>query len=248
MTQEVVPMKPLDPVHAVCLLSGGQDSVTCLYWALREYGPGAVAAISFDYGQRHKIELQLAAWHTKNNNVPHLTVPVPALSIFGAASLTNDAISNQGDGRERNRYADEHGLPQSFVPGRNAIFLTTAAAYAAMLGADSLVGGMCQQDSAGYPDCRADFVYYQGRALEHALDNRFLHIVTPLMERSKAETWQLADDLGIVEKIVVQTSTCYEGDRTKLHAWGYGCDECGACQERRKGFEKWQALRPEVVA
>jgi 7-cyano-7-deazaguanine synthase len=226
--------------RALVLLSGGQDSTTCFYGALQQYEE--VEALSFDYGQRHRVELELAELTAKKNDV-HLTLlPVEVLSLLGSASLTNPDIGNVTPGPAANVYAEARGLPPSFVPGRNSIFFSVAAAYAVTRGIERIVTGVCQQDHAGYPDCRAVFVEQKQRELRLALDAPDFIIDAPLLWLSKADTWALADSLGIVDEIVLHTHTCYEGDRSSAPApWGYGCGECGACVERKLGYDRWRA-------
>lgn len=227
-------------MNAVCLLSGGQDSTTCLYHAKREYEE--VTAISFDYGQRHVIELDQAGKIAELAEVPWVVMPIEALKMLGGSSLTNMNISNfEGEPDLRNRYAEERGLPPSFTPGRNAIFFSLAAAYAAPRGFEVLVSGVCQQDRSGYPDCREEFVETIEGALRVALDLPAFTIDAPLLHRDKAETWALADELGVLPLIVELTHTCYEGNRELSHPWGLGCGECAACIERAKGFERFRA-------
>jgi 7-cyano-7-deazaguanine synthase len=232
---------------ALVLLSGGQDSTTCFYRALGQFAE--VEAICFDYGQRHRVELELAELTAAKNEVTLTTLPVEALRLLGSASLTSDDIQNleAGEGR-RNVYADARGLPASFVPGRNSIFFTLAAAYAVTRGIERIVTGVCQQDHSGYPDCRAVFVEQKQRELRLALDLPDFIIDAPLLWLSKADTWALADELGIVDEIVLHTHTCYEGDRSSAPApWGYGCGECGACVERKLGYERWRARQRATV-
>lgn len=225
---------------AVVLLSGGQDSTTCFYSALDRYDE--IAAVAFDYGQRHRVELDLAQRTADLREVPLTILPVDSLSALAGASLTNPAIANVGHGEERNSYADERGLPPSFVPGRNALFFTLAAAWGVPRGFDTIVTGVCQQDHSGYPDCRAVFVGQMEQALRLALDWPDFKIDAPLLWLDKAETWALADKLGVLPEIILGTHTCYEGvrDSPPWH-WGYGCGECAACDERRKGYERFRA-------
>lgn len=243
---------------AVVLLSGGQDSTTCFYQALDLYGPEGIEAVSFDYGQRHRVELTLAEVTAARAGVPHTVYDVPALAQLGAASLTNEDIRNPGvgsnlgnavaDGRvvldvpaSRNVFADELGLPPSFVPGRNLLFFTLAAAHAAKVGAHIIVSGVCEQDRSGYPDCRSEFVEQMGESIRLGFDWDEFVIAAPLLHLSKAETWALADQLGILDRIVLDTHTCYEGDRSgPPKPWGYGCGECGACIERMRGYEEFR--------
>ena len=225
--------------RAVCLLSGGQDSTTCLYYALEEYDE--VIALSFDYSQRHRVELRAARKIANKAKVPHDVLPVEALARMGAASLTNPEIANVGEGGELNVYAEARGLPPSFVPGRNVLFFGLGAAWAVTRGCDTLVTGVCAQDRAGYPDCRIEFVDAMEATLKLALDHEAFSIDAPLLTRDKAETWLLAAELGVLGTIVEETHTCYEGDRENFHPWGYGCGECGACIERARGFEQFRA-------
>lgn len=229
---------------AVVCLSGGQDSATCLHWALREFEN--VHAVSFAYGQRHRIELRLARNMTDDLRIPHVVLEVDAFSELGAASLTNAAISNIGDGDEVNQMAIDRGLPQSFVPGRNIVFLSLAAAYGVQRGIENVVTGICQADDAGYPDCRNDFRASLEETIRIGMATPEFLLWAPLMSRSKAETWALADELGILDAIIHGTNTCYEGDREALHDWGYGCGECPACVTRRQGFRTFQASKADA--
>jgi len=228
---------------ALVLFSGGQDSTVCLAWALDRFE--TVETIGFDYGQRHRSELQQrpvvrtalmrlrAAWAARLG--PDHVLALPSLAAISETSLTRDmAFEVTGS-----------GLPNTFVPGRNLLFLTYAAALAWRRGLNVLVGGMCETDFSGYPDCRNDTIQAMARALSLGLD-RQITIETPLMWLTKAETWQLAEDLGgqvLVDLIVAETVTCYAGDRINRHAWGYGCGRCPACDLRRKGWERWQSAK-----
>lgn len=233
-------------MESIVLLSGGQDSTTCLAWAKQELGPG-VRAIAFDYGQRHRVELEQAKKIADRIGVLSFSVlDAKVLSDLGGAALTDDRVEVEAMAHPRslNRHAYEHGLPSTFVPGRNMLFLTIAAAFGARFGCYDLVTGVCQQDRAGYPDCRAEFISACCVALSYALDER-VTIHAPLLERDKADTWALAQDLGILDVIVDMTHTCYHGDRTVKHDWGYGCGECPACIERQNGYNRY---KEEVVA
>lgn len=231
-------LEPIDR-SAVVLLSGGQDSTTCFYYALRKYERG-ITAVLFDYGQRHKIELSLAAQTARENGVLWRILPVEALKEMGLASLTNDGIDNTVAGAPApGGWHAEHNLPPSFVPGRNALFFTLAAALGIPLGFDAIVTGVCGTDRAGYPDCRVEFVQSMQESIRWAMDAPDFRIDAPLLPFTKAETWALAEELGVVDRIMFDTNTCYEGERT-LHPWGYGCGECGACVERKNGFEEWR--------
>jgi 7-cyano-7-deazaguanine synthase len=231
------------PAGALVLFSGGQDSTVCLAWALDRFA--TVETIGFDYGQRHRSELEQrpviraaltrlrAAW--TDHLGPDHTLALPSLAAISETSLTRDMAFE----------ITENGLPNTFVPGRNLLFLTYAAALAWRRGLGVLVGGMCETDFSGYPDCRNDTIQATAHALCLGLDRR-ITIETPLMWRTKAETWQLAEDLGgqaLVDLIVAETVTCYAGDRLNRHVWGYGCGQCPACDLRRKGWEQWQSAK-----
>lgn len=228
-------------MSALVLFSAGQDSATCLAWALSRYE--RVETIGFFYGQRHAIELE--------QREP-LREAIAALNPIWRRRLGGDVvvdISGYGALAESALTADraiemaESGLPTTFVPGRNLVFLTIAAAQAYRRGIDVLVAGMCETDFSGYPDCRRDTIDAQERALALGLE-RPMKIETPLMQLTKAQTWALAHELGgeaLVSTIVEQSHTCYEGDRTHRHAWGYGCGTCPACQLRAKGWAEWSA-------
>lgn len=229
---------------AIVTLSGGQDSSTCLAWALTEFR-GPIRTVAFDYGQRHKVELDCAERISMNfGAISHVTLDAGALKQIGGAALTDDRIEPEVNTSKHsgNEYARAHGLPSTFVPGRNMLFLTLATAYGARFGVYDIVTGVCQADDAGYPDCRSGFVVQAGIALSEGLEEE-ITIHTPLMFRTKAQTWALAADLGCFEDIVEMTHTCYRGNHSIRHAWGYGCGTCGACNERRKGFAEYQVNR-----
>ncbi|WP_157271543.1 7-cyano-7-deazaguanine synthase QueC [Azohydromonas aeria] len=226
---------------ALVLFSGGQDSATCLAWALERFE--RVETVGFDYGQRHAVELECRAtvlealrtrfpqWQGRLGEDRILD-----LSILGAISDT--ALTS-----ERAIEYGKNGLPDTFVPGRNLLFLTLSAAVAYRRNLSVLVGGMCETDYSGYPDCRDDTLKAQQVALSLGLDSRMV-IETPLMWLDKAQTWRLAEQLGgaaLVELIRRDTHTCYLGDRSVLHDWGYGCGQCPACELRRAGWERWHA-------
>jgi len=225
---------------ALVLLSGGQDSSTCLYWALTYFT--RVQAVAFDYGQRHRVELDQAALIAQRAGVPFEILTVPALSEIGGAALTSDSINVAADATgSGNAYAERHGLPSTFVPARNAILLATAAALAARAGLNTIVTGVCEADDAGYPDCRAAFVGALEAALRLALDDPELTIAAPLLRANKALTFKLADELGCLGDVLALSHTCYEGDRSLNHDWGYGCGECPACLTRAAGFEAYRS-------
>ena len=223
---------------ALVLFSGGQDSTVCLAWALAHYD--RVETVGFDYGQRHAVELQqrpriLSALRATLADSAKLgcdtVLPLPALASISDTALTRDSEIT----------FSAAGLPTTFVPGRNLLFLTYAAALAYRRGIATLVGGMCQTDFSGYPDCRNDTLQSLQRTLSLGLD-RMITIETPLMFIDKAGTWALADELGgavLTELIIEETHTCYLGDRSQRHPWGYGCGTCPACDLRAKGYAAW---------
>jgi len=221
---------------ALVLFSGGQDSTTCLAQALTRYQ--RVETIAFDYRQRHSVELdarlvvlqqlraQFPEWASKLGE-DHL-LDLGVLGQVSETSLTRDTAFKM----------ESSGLPNTFVPGRNLLFLTLAAALAYRRGLEVLVTGVCETDFSGYPDCRDDTMKAMQLALSLGMDKRFL-IETPLMWIDKADTWRLADSLGgrkLVDLIVEHTHTCYLGDREHRHAWGYGCGACPACELRARGY------------
>ena len=229
---------------ALVLFSGGQDSTTCLAHALARYE--RVETVAFDYGQRHHIELdarlvvleQLRAvfpqWAPRLGQ-DHL-LHIPVLGEISDTALTQDTeIRMQAD-----------GLPNTFVPGRNLLFLTLAAALAYRRDLQVLVTGVCETDFSGYPDCRDDTIKAMQLALSLGMDRRLL-IETPLMWIDKAATWALAKSLGgpaLVQLVIEHTHTCYLGDRRERHAWGYGCGACPACELRARGFERFTQAMP----
>jgi 7-cyano-7-deazaguanine synthase len=230
--------------RALALFSGGQDSATTLAWALERYPH--VETVAFDYGQRHRIELECRA-HFRVRLVQtfaHWRTRLHEDHLIDLASL--GAISDTAMTRETQIEWTANGLPNTFVPGRNLIFLTFAAAIAARRGLNILVGGMCETDFSGYPDCRDDTIKALQVTLNLGMAQRFV-IETPLMWLDKAATWRLANTLGgdaLVELIRTDTHTCYLGARGELHPWGYGCGECPACILRRRGYERFAEIQP----
>jgi 7-cyano-7-deazaguanine synthase len=219
---------------AVVLLSGGQDSVTCLHYALKRHGAHRVRAIGFNYGQRHRTELDQAAKVAGKHGVPYTVIDVAGLKQVGRSALT-------GEGDVSQPHPDMADVPASFVPARNAVFLTLAFAYAQSVGAAYVYGGMCQTDYSGYPDCRDNFVKLLNRALVEGYPSEpFPMFITPLMFLTKAETFALADAAGGLDDVIKLSHTCYEGDRTTRHPWGYGCGTCPACKLRAKGWDEYQ--------
>lgn len=226
---------------ALVLFSGGQDSTTCLAWALDRYE--RVETVGFDYGQRHRIELECR--DTLRDQMRALN-PLWAdrlgddhtISLAALGEISDTALTS---GMQIEMAAS--GLPNTFVPGRNLIFLTFAAALAYRRGLKHIVGGMCETDYSGYPDCRDDTIKALQVALNIGMEKQFV-LDTPLMWIDKAQTWQLAKDLGgraLVDVIVKDSHTCYLGERGALHEWGYGCGVCPACELRAKGYEKFVA-------
>lgn len=213
---------------AVVLFSGGQDSTTCLYWALERFSP--VWAFGVDYGQRHGVETEQARKIAELAGVHYTLVHCAAYGEMASSALTNPKISlSQADSLRPE-------LPASFVPGRNLTLLSLAAGFAYTKGIQVLVGGMCQTDFSGYPDCRRAFIDQAEKALSLALDSP-LRIETPLMYLTKAETWQLAAEIGCLDVVLNESHTCYAGDRVHWHDWGYGCGECPACKLREAGYQ-----------
>lgn len=230
----------LETDTALVLFSGGQDSTVCLAWALQRFA--RVETVGFAYGQRHAIELQVR---------PGIRDALRAVDPLWAGRLGDDhvidlaslgQISDTALTRDAAIEMSENGLPTTFVPGRNLIFLTFAAALAYRRGARHLVAGMCETDYSGYPDCRDDTIKAMQVALTLGMDRRFV-LHTPLMWIDKAATFALAQEIGgdrLVESVVELTHSCYLGDRSRRHDWGYGCGDCPACQLRAAGYTKWQ--------
>jgi 7-cyano-7-deazaguanine synthase len=239
---------PEQEAGALVLFSGGQDSTVCLAWALARFR--RVVTVGFDYGQRHVVEMEVR---------PRLREKVAALKSEWRERLGDDhrvgldalgQISETSLTRETEIAFAGSGLPNTFVPGRNLVFFTFAAAVAYRRGLKHLVAGMCETDFSGYPDCRDDTLKAMQVTLTLGLDRRFV-VDTPLMWIDKAATWALAAELGgepFVQLIVDDTHTCYLGDRDTRHAWGVGCGTCPACKLRAEGFAKWQAARQDASA
>ncbi|HEX2653536.1 MAG TPA: 7-cyano-7-deazaguanine synthase QueC [Xanthobacteraceae bacterium] len=236
-------MSSLDSETALVLFSGGQDSTVCLAWALQRFA--RVETIGFDYGQRHRIELDVRprirehissidpAWSQRLGE-DHL-ISIDALAAISETALTRDTAIEIADS----------GLPTTFVPGRNLIFLAFAGAVAYRRGARHIIAGMCETDYSGYPDCRDDTIKAMQLALGLGMDRRFV-LHTPLMWIDKSATFALAQDIGgdtLVDLVIEQTHSCYLGDRAHRHDWGYGCGECPACRLRAEGFAKWKTKK-----
>lgn len=223
-----------EKIHALVVLSGGQDSLTCLGHAL-SIG-GKVSTISFDYNQRHKVELECALAMADKYNVPFKLVKLGGM----LSTLVTSALTGVGEVGQPHAY--KPGLPSSFVPGRNALFLTLAHAHAQEIGATHIVTGVCQTDYSGYPDCRDQFIQQLAKALNTGYETR-IQIVTPLMFKNKAQTFLMAEEAGILADVLENSHTCYNGDHTTRHEWGYGCGKCPACELREKGWKDYKELK-----
>jgi len=228
------------PEPALVLFSGGQDSATCLAWALARFS--AVETVGFNYGQRHAIELEcrerIAAG--LRNDFPQWAGKLGADHVLDLGVLGQ--ISDTALTRDSAIAFEKSGLPNTFVPGRNLLFFTFAAALGYRRGIRHLIGGMCETDYSGYPDCRDDTLKALQATLSLGMDHRFV-VHTPLMWRDKAATWRLAESLGggdLVELIRSDSHSCYNGDRTHRHSWGFGCAACPACDLRAKGWEAYR--------
>ena len=228
---------------ALVLFSGGQDSATCLAWALKQFD--RVETIGFDYGQRHRVELECRQvvrekivsiqpdWGARLGQ-DHC-VDMNVLGDIGGTAMTKDVEIA----------FDESGLPNTFVPARNLVFFNFAAAIAYRRGSKHLIGGMCETDYSGYPDCRDDTLKSLQATLNLGMESRFV-LHTPLMWIDKERTWEMAQQLGgdkLVQLIIDETHTCYLGDRRLRHAWGFGCGKCPACELRSAGYDKWISSR-----
>lgn len=228
---------------ALVLFSGGQDSATCLAWALENFS--AVETVGFDYGQRHRVELEC-----RNELLSRIVEINPVWRERLGSDHTLDLsvlgqISETGLTRDAEIALREDGLPNTFVPGRNLLFFTLAAALAFRRKARHMVGGMCETDFSGYPDCRDDTLKALQVTLNLGMGSRSV-IHTPLMWIDKAGTWALAQDLGgdpLVDLITEHSHTCYLGERTVRHEWGYGCGTCPACELRAGGFNAFQEMQ-----
>jgi 7-cyano-7-deazaguanine synthase len=224
---------------ALVLFSGGQDSTTCLAWALERYEH--VETIGFDYGQRHRIELEcrLSILQEVRNRFPNWAKRLGEDHVLDLKLLGQ--ISDTAMTAEKTIEFEKNGLPNTFVPGRNLLFLTFAATIAYRRGLTVLVGGMCETDYSGYPDCRDNTLKATQVALSLGMDAPVI-IETPLMWLNKAQTWRLAEDLGnrdLVSLIQEESHTCYLGTRQDKHEWGYGCGTCPACELRKTGYEQY---------
>ncbi|MFJ8067265.1 7-cyano-7-deazaguanine synthase QueC [Psychrobacillus sp. NPDC096426] len=213
---------------AIIVFSGGQDSTTCLFWAKERFKE--IEAVTFDYGQRHRLEIECAKAITEELGIKHHILDMSLLNQLAPNALTRDDIEVE-DG-------EEGGLPSTFVPGRNLLFLSFAGVLASQVGAKHIVTGVCETDFSGYPDCRDMFVKSLNVTLNLAMDATFV-IDTPLMWLNKAQTWELADSLGVLEFVRERTLTCYNG------VIADGCGECPACKLRNKGLDEYLSFKKE---
>lgn len=250
----------IDSNAALVLFSGGQDSSTCLVWALSKFS--RVETIGFNYGQRHSVEMKqrpviihklcAALPGLKNRLGADTVLDVPTITQIGDTAMTSEVEIEMGS----------NGLPTTFVPARNLLFLTFAASLAYRRGIKHIITGVCETDYSGYPDCRDDTIKALQVALNLGMDTRLV-LHTPLMFIDKAGTWELAFQIGekhfpmggvasivggdeVVDVIVEDSHSCYVGDRSHRHAWGYGCDACPACELRKQGWERWVAMRVKL--
>ena len=233
----------LDPRGALVLFSGGQDSTACLAWALARHA--RVETVGFDYGQRHHVELEVRPRirETLTESFPDWAARLGEDHVLDLAVLGR--LSDTALTSDRAIEMQANGLPSTFVPGRNLVFLNFAAALAYRRGLSVLVGGMCETDYSGYPDCRDNTLKAMQVALSLGMATP-MTIETPLMWLDKAQTWALTQRLGggaLNTLIVEHTHSCYLGDRTLRHDWGYGCGQCPACELRRRGWEAWRAMQ-----
>ncbi|MDH4224197.1 MAG: 7-cyano-7-deazaguanine synthase QueC [Deltaproteobacteria bacterium] len=220
----------MDPQKALVIFSGGQDSTTCLGWAKNRYPQ--VEALSIDYGQKHRVELTQAAKIARRLGVAHHVLEA---EFFGR--MVKSALTHPGD--VGGAHQDHPGLPASFVPNRNAFFLTLAHAWAQTAGAGVLVMGVSQTDYSGYPDCREEFITAMGRALNLGAEVDIV-MEAPLLHLTKAQTFALAQKEGVLAEVLELSHTCYNGVET-MNPWGRGCGDCPACGLRRKGWEEYTA-------
>lgn len=223
--------------RALVVFSGGQDSTTCLYWALNKFD--AVSAVTFDYGQRHVGEVEVAKSIAAELSIPHYVLDATLLNQLAPSSLTRGDMKVES-AKLAQEQLGEGGLPSTFVPGRNMVFLAFAGILARQIGARHLVAGVCETDYSGYPDCRADFVKSMNEAINLAMDDDII-IHTPLMYLTKKDTWAMADGLGVLDKIRNDTLTCYNG------VVGDGCGDCPACFLRRRGLEDYLKSKKQTT-
>ena len=213
--------------NSLVIFSGGQDSLTCLYYAIKNYN--YVEAITFDYGQKHNIELNCSKSICKDLNIKQTIIDISFLN-----TIVESALINNGDVNKINN----KGLPSSFVPNRNQLFITLAHSYLQKIGSGDIIAGFCQTDYQGYPDCRREYIDLLEKASNLGSEDK-INIITPLMFLDKAQTFKLADDLNCLKDIIKLSHTCYNGNRDLLNEWGYGCGECPACKLRAEGYKNY---------
>jgi len=216
----------MQPTPALVLFSGGQDSTTCLYWSKKNFA--SVEALFFHYEQRHSVEYQSVKYICLKEGIALHELHIPAFKEIGGSAMIEKIDIESG----------KNNMPNTFVPGRNIVFLTLAASLAYSRGMHDIVIGVNDSDYSGYPDCREDFIISMQRSLELGLD-RALRIHTPLQSLDKAGIWELSDKLGVMDLVIEHSHTCYIGDHSTLHPWGYGCGKCPACILRKNGFESY---------
>lgn len=214
---------------ALVVFSGGQDSTTCLFWAIERFAQ--VEVVTFDYGQRHLLEIECAKEIAKEHGINHHVLDMSLLNQLASNALTREEIKVEE--------GESGGLPSTFVPGRNLLFLSFAGVLASQIGAKHIVTGVCETDFSGYPDCRDIFIKSLNVTLNLSMDQSFV-IHTPLMWINKAQTWELADQLGVFEFVKERTLTCYNGIISD------GCGECPACKLRKKGLEDYLNSKREL--
>lgn len=212
---------------AVVIFSGGQDSTTCLFTAINRFD--VVEAITFSYGQKHSVEIEQAKLICDHQKIKQTIINIDFLQ-----TIVDSALTSNGNVNEKN----EKGLPASFVPNRNQLFITLAHAYAQKIGADAIVTGVCQTDYSGYPDCREIFIRMIEQATNLGSDSK-IRIAAPLMYLSKADIFKLAHEENCLGRVLEYSHTCYNGNRTNRHPWGYGCDDCPACELRKNGYNEF---------
>jgi len=221
-------------MKAVVIFSGGQDSTTCLYFAKKLFAE--VEAITFNYGQKHLIELKQSKIICEKANVKQTIIDISFLDQIVESALTSNGNVNE---------TNEKGLPASFVPNRNQLFITLAHAYAQKIKATHLITGVCETDFSGYPDCRKDFILLIQRASNLGSDSS-IEIFTPLMHLSKAEIFKLAEEEGCLEEVIELSHTCYNGNRFIRNSWGYGCGNCAACELRSNGYKLYKQIKNQL--
>ncbi len=216
---------------ALVVFSGGQDSTTCLGWAKNRYD--FVETITFDYHQKHSVEIEQAKKIAKLMSVPNYVLEINIFAQLNDSALIDGSLDINA------RHKKRPHLPASFVPNRNAVFFTTAHAYAQKAGLDHIITGINQTDYSGYPDCRMPFIKTLEKALNLGSESE-IKFLYPLIYLSKAQTFKLAEEEGVLDIVIKETHTCYNGDRNVFHPWGYGCDECPACKLRKKGWVEYK--------